>query len=128
VTHTVLIVDDSKLARMAVAKALKSLRPDWKWAEAGNAAEALEQVQQLSPEVVLLDFNMPGKDGVSLAAELRTLNPHISVAVVSANRQLEVVRRTAAAGATFLPKPLTEPALEEFLSSAGRQPQAPSHE
>lgn len=117
-TYTVLIVDDSKLARMSVAKLLSTLHPDWKRIEAANATEALEQTKNLSPEVVLIDFNMPGKDGVTLAAELRALDPSISVAVVSANRQVEVIKRTQAAGATFLPKPVTESALADFLTSA----------
>lgn len=117
-TQTVLIVDDSKLARMAVAKALNALRPSWKRVEASNAEEALAQVQQVSPEVVLLDYNMPGKDGLALAAELRQQHPTIKVAVISANRQVEVVKRAEAAGATFLPKPLTQEALEEFLNAA----------
>ncbi len=118
-TYTVLIVDDSKLARMSVAKVLSTLHPDWKRIEAANAAEALQQTMELSPEVVLVDFNMPGKDGVTLAAELRALDPRIRVAVVSANRQMEVIKRTEAAGATFLPKPVTETSLADFLGSAG---------
>lgn len=115
--YTVLIVDDSKLARMSVAKVLGGLHPDWKRIEAANALEALEQTRQLSPEVVLVDFNMPGKDGVTLAAELRALDPKISVAVISANRQTEVIKRAEAAGATFLPKPVTESALADFLAT-----------
>ncbi|MGH8289147.1 MAG: response regulator transcription factor [Steroidobacteraceae bacterium] len=115
--YTVLIVDDSKLARMSIAKVLNTLHPDWKRIEAANATEALERAKDLSPEVVLLDFNMPGKDGVTLAGELRTLDPTIGVAVISANRQVGVINRTRAAGATFLPKPLTESALAEFLTS-----------
>ncbi|MGB6487520.1 MAG: response regulator [Steroidobacteraceae bacterium] len=117
-TYTVLIVDDSKLARMSVAKVLSTLHPDWKRIEAANATEALAQTKELSPEIVLVDFNMPGKDGVTLAAELRVLDPRISVAVISANRQVEVIKRTQAAGATFLPKPVTETSLADFLSSA----------
>lgn len=120
-TYTVLIVDDSKLARMSVAKVLSALRPDWKRIEAANAIEALERTKELAPEVVLVDFNMPGKDGVTLAAELRALDPRISVAVISANRQIEVIKRTQAAGATFLPKPVTESALADFLATLGKR-------
>jgi DNA-binding NarL/FixJ family response regulator len=125
VTYTVLIVDDSKLARMSVAKVLSTLHPDWKRIEAANATEALAHTRELSPEIVLVDFNMPGKDGVTLAAELRVLDPKISVAVVSANRQVEVIKRTQAAGATFLPKPVTESALAEFLTTVGRHEEDP---
>ena len=124
--YTILIVDDSKLARMSVAKVLGTLHPDWKRVEAANAAEALSQTRELSPEVVLVDFNMPGKDGVTLAAELRALDPRISVAVISANRQTEVIKRAEAAGATFLPKPVTASALADFLASIPGQRTADS--
>jgi len=121
VTCKVLIVDDSKLARMSVVKVLRTLHADWKRIEAANAAEALELTKELSPDVALVDFNMPGKDGVTLAGELRALNPRIAVAVISANRQVNVIDRTQTAGAAFLPKPLTESALAEFLDAARRQ-------
>ncbi len=117
-TCSVLIVDDSKLARMAVARALNSLYPDWIRIEATNADEALELVKQSPPDIALLDFNMPGRDGVALAKDLRQLHPTMPVAVISANLQTEIVANAEAAGATFLPKPLTEQALQGFLSDA----------
>jgi len=119
----VLIVDDSKLARMAAIKALISLHPDWTRLEAADAATALELVQRETPDVALVDFNMPGMDGLTLAAEVRQLDPKVRVAVISANHQVEVVRRAHAAGAAFLPKPLTAEALREFLGSTPGSPQ-----
>src|SRR5687767_1330782 len=116
--YKILIVDDSKLARMAVNKALNSLYPDWQRLEASNSDEAMAAVKEKAPDVALLDFNMPGRDGLDLALELRRSNPRMVVAVVSANRQQEVVDRTQAAGARFLPKPITEEALGAFLKSA----------
>ncbi len=121
VSCRVLIVDDSKLARMSVARVLTALRPDWKYAEAGDAEQALARVQQESPDFVLLDFNMPGKDGLAFAQELRASNPAIRVALISANHQTEVIERAHAAGAAFLRKPLSEQALAEFLTSAAPQ-------
>ena len=116
--HKILIVDDSKLARMAVNRALNSLFPDWSRIEAANAEEALAAVNEQAPDVALVDFNMPGRDGLDLALEFRRSNPHMAVAIVSANRQQEVVDRTRAAGAAFLAKPITEQALGEFLEAA----------
>ena len=120
-SYKVLIVDDSKLARMAVIKALKTLHPDWTRVEAGNADEALKTVKDTAPDIALMDFNMPGRDGLALAADLRKSNPQMPVAVISANHQKEVLDRARAAGATFLPKPLTDQALREFLESAMQQ-------
>jgi DNA-binding NarL/FixJ family response regulator len=114
----VLVVDDSKLARMAVAKALNALRPDWIRVEASNADEAMALVRQEPVQMALLDFNMPGRDGLTLASELRALDPVMPVAVISANHQEEVVIRAREVGTTFLPKPLTEQAMSAFLDQA----------
>ena len=68
--YRVLVVDDSKLARMAVAKALTTLHPDWTRIEAANADEALALASKDAFDLAILDFNMPGRDGLHLAAEL----------------------------------------------------------
>ena len=116
--YRVLVVDDSKLARMAVAKALTALHPDWTRVEAANAEEALALASQDAFDLAILDFNMPGRDGLHLAAELLRLKPALPLAVISANHQVEVVTRAREAGATFLQKPLTEKAMGEFLDAA----------
>jgi len=119
--YKVLIVDDSKLARMSVAKVLNALVPDWSRVEAANAEEALALVVSERPDIALVDFNMPGQDGLALAAELRARHPGMPIAVVSANIQTEIVNRAQSAGAEFLPKPLTEQAMVGFLEKAKRQ-------
>lgn len=116
--YKILIVDDSKLARMAVAKLLNTLRPDWVRLEAANASEALALAKQNPPDVALLDFNMPERDGLHLAADLRTQIPGLPLAVVSANHQKEVVDRATLIGASFLGKPLAVEDLQVFLKSA----------
>jgi DNA-binding NarL/FixJ family response regulator len=119
--YRILIVDDSRLARMAVIRALNALRPDWERVEASNADEALACAKHGHIDVALLDFNMPGRDGLTLAAELQALYPALPVAVISANLQHEVVSRAAAIGAAFLPKPLTAEALAGFLADAAQR-------
>ena len=117
-SYKILIVDDSKLARMSVAKVLNSLQPGWSRVEAANADEAVAMVKAESPDIVLLDFNMPGRDGLELAADLKAINPGMPLAIVSANIQDEIVARSHGLGAAFLPKPLTEQALAGFLTAA----------
>lgn len=117
----VLIVDDSKLARMGMLRALKALHPNWESAEASNADDAFARVKESLPDFVLMDYNMPGKDGITLAAELREFDRRICTAVISANQQVEVIDRARAAGATFLPKPLTEAALAGFFEAAAQR-------
>ena len=117
-TYKVLIVDDSKLARMAAIKALKDSHPELKRVEAGSAADALKAMERDAPDIALVDFNMPQVDGLHLVADLRTLSPKMPIAVISANHQKEVITRAEALRATFLPKPLSEQALAQFLEAA----------
>ena len=119
-TYRILVVDDSKLARMSAAKALTALRPEWTRLEATNASEALVLADEVPIDIALLDFNMPGQDGLELAAELRRRRPRMPVAVISANQQTEIVERAHKVGAIFLTKPITEQALKGFIEEAVR--------
>jgi len=114
----VLIVDDSRLARMSVIRALTRLRPDFTYVEAGHPDEAVTLAKGQPVQVAVVDFNMPGRDGLALAADLRALNPDIAIAVLSANAQQEIIARAQSLGAVFLTKPLAEPAFDAFLTEA----------
>jgi CheY-like chemotaxis protein len=114
----VLIVDDSKLARMFLIRLLSSLEPDWDRVEAADAGEAMVVVAREQPDVALLDFNMPGKDGLVLAADLRALYPDMAIGIVSANVQTGIIERTHALDAVFIAKPVTMAKLEAFRADA----------
>ena len=115
---TVLIVDDSKLARIVASRALAALQPDWERVEASNAQDALSILSERKIDVAMIDFNMPDKDGLELAAELRALHPSMPIAVITANIQDEVIARAREVNATFVGKPLTEEGLRGFVSGA----------
>lgn len=120
-SYKVLVVDDSKLARMAIARALSSLRPDWTRVEATSADEALARSREEAIDVALIDFNMPGRDGLALASQLRELRPEMPLAVITANLQHEIVTRAGELGADFLSKPVNERELDAFLDTATRK-------
>jgi CheY-like chemotaxis protein len=115
---TVLVVDDSKLARIVAGKAIAALQPDWVRIEASNADEAIEAVGSNSVDLAVLDYNMPGKDGLDLAAELRTMFPQMPIAIITANVQNEIIARARELNATFVGKPVTEDTMKAFLSGA----------
>jgi len=117
-TVKVLVVDDSKLARIVAGKAIAALQPDWVRVEAGSAADALTIVGAEQIDVAILDFNMPDKDGLELAAELRAAHPNMPIAVITANVQDEIVARVRALNATFVAKPVTQDALGGFIAGA----------
>ena len=124
----VLVVDDSKLARMVMASAFRRLRPDWELVEVTGATDALEAVSSAVVDIALIDFNMPGLDGLELVAKIRESRPVMPIALVSANLQDEIIARARELKAAFIPKPLTDEALGAFLSGAVLRLKKASHE
>ena len=116
--YKVLIVDDSRLARMVIASALRRIQPDCELVEATGADDALAAIAAGSVDIALVDFNMPGMDGLELVAKIRKGHPGMPVAVVSANLQEEIIGRARELNAAFVAKPLTDEALAAFLSGA----------
>lgn len=115
---TVLVVDDSKLARINAGKALNQLQPEWRRIEAASAADALEAVGREPVDIALIDFNMEEKDGLTLAAELRETYPVMPIAIITANIQDEIISRAREINASFVAKPLTAEGLQGFVSGA----------
>lgn len=115
---TLLIVDDSKLARIVAAKAVAALQPEWRRLEAGSATEALARLAEGGVDVALLDYNMPERNGLMLAAEMRALYPDMPVALLTANVQDEIIAQARGLRLAFVPKPATEDGLRGFLAAA----------
>lgn len=75
----VLIVDDSRLARLELRNQLQQCDGIDVVGEAANVTEALRLTLQLKPDLLLLDIDMPGGDGFSLLQQLdsQTVLPHV---------------------------------------------------
>jgi CheY-like chemotaxis protein len=117
-TRIVLVVDDSKLARMVVKGILAKTKGDWQIAEAANAREALDVLASKNIDISLIDFNMPDHDGLWLAAEMRSGDTDMPIAILSANAQDAILARARELDVGFVEKPLSEEALAAFLSGA----------
>jgi CheY-like chemotaxis protein len=117
-TVNVLVVDDSKLARINAGKALGQLQPEWRRVEASNAEEALAAVGREAIDIALVDFNMEGTDGLELAGQLREAYPTMPIALITANIQDEIISRAREINVSFVAKPLNAEALQGFVSGA----------
>jgi CheY-like chemotaxis protein len=115
---SLLVVDDSKVARMVATGIVRRLRPDWTLIEASNADEALSALRERSVDIALVDVNMPGITGLDLARGMREARPDMPIAIVSANIQDEIAAAARAVDAAFVPKPLTDEAILPFLAAA----------
>jgi CheY-like chemotaxis protein len=116
---TVLIVDDSRLARLMLRTSITSVHPDWHIIEAGSGPEALDKTTGHTVDAMTIDLNMPGMDGLTLAAHLRQRYPTARLTLVTANVQDSVRQRAEAAGLHFMAKPLDAQDIIAWLDSVG---------
>jgi len=71
-----IIIDDERLARNELKKLLIDFPEIEVIAEAANASEGIERIENLNPELVFLDIQMPGKTGFDMLSELDRI-PHV---------------------------------------------------
>ena len=79
-----LLVEDHRLSRMALAELLRALGFDV--IEAGSGAEALALLEQRTPDVLFTDLGLPDVDGLELTARVRARNPALPALVASGHR------------------------------------------
>jgi DNA-binding NarL/FixJ family response regulator len=101
-----LLIDDHVLIRESLRGVLRELRCDAAVLEAENCRQAERLVEKHSDlEVILLDLNLPDRDGFRLLAQLREHYPDISIVVLSASNDRDNVVRALDLGAVgFIPK------------------------
>ena len=86
----VLTVDDQAIFR-GVARDVIDATPGFESVgEATSGEEALEAVERLSPDFVLLDVRMPGMGGIEVAQRLAATHPEIVVALISIEERIDV--------------------------------------
>lgn len=105
----VLVIDDHALIREALRGVLKELKDDAAVIEASNGQQAMRLVGEHSDlGLVLLDLNLPDRNGLDVLAELRERYPAISAVVLSGLNDRDTVAKALDLGALgFIPKSST---------------------
>lgn len=105
---TVMIVDDHPLVLQGLRKVLEAEADVLVVGSATDGEEALDLARQLTPQVVLLDINLPSMNGMQVARQLKEDLPNIAIIMLTAyhdeNQALHAVRAGAAA---YYPKDVT---------------------
>lgn len=95
----ILVVDDHPIVREGMVAILES-QPDFNVvAEAGNGSEALELYKHHSPNVVMMDLQMPTTDGVAGIQRIRAYDPEAKIVVLTAYDTDERILQAVQAGA-----------------------------
>lgn len=114
----VLLADDHALVRSGIRLVLESFADVQVVAETSDGRSALELVEKLRPDVVLLDISMPELNGMETAARIRERHPGTHVAILSMHAGEEYVAQALRAGATgYVLKDATPGELEFALRS-----------
>ncbi len=98
-TIKIQLVDDHPLVRDGLRARLEAMPQFQVVAEAGSAAEALEQAAQIEIDLVLMDINMRDTNGIEATAQFRAAFPRIAVLILSMHDKLEYVSQAIRAGA-----------------------------
>jgi len=115
----ILIIDDEAPARDRLNRMVGEISGFEVAGEACSAAQALEQISLLNPDVLLLDISMPGMDGMSLARVLQEggASPAVIFCTAYQDQALEAFEREAV---DYLVKPVRPERLEQSLDKAKR--------
>jgi CheY-like chemotaxis protein len=114
----VLLVDDHAMVRQGLRAILETYADVQIVGDASDGIEALSAVDRLHPRVILMDINMPHKNGIAVTAEIKARHPDIPIIGLSVNAGQENQEAMLKAGASML---LTKEAAVDQLYTAIRQ-------
>ncbi len=105
-TIRVLIVDDLPETRENVRKLLQFESDIEVIGQAGTGEQAVDMAQEHRPDIILMDINMPGIDGIGASQKISELVPTTQIIIMSVQSDSDYLRRAMLAGARdFLTKP-----------------------
>ena len=96
----VMVVDDHPIMRNGLRDALEASGRLEVLGNAGDGEEAVRTVEELGPDVIVMDVIMPNKDGIDACREIMELLPGTRVLMLTASTEMDAVIEAIAAGAT----------------------------
>ena len=117
----IILVDDHEVVRLGL-KSLLERHPQFEViGEAGNAKEALEIVERLMPDVVLMDIRLPGTSGIEVCEEIIKKFPEIRVIMLTSYAEDDMLFSAIRAGASgYVLKQIGAEDLVKAIEAVGR--------
>ncbi len=120
-TIRVLLVDDHAIVRLGLMTLINEQPGMQVVGEAGTAAEAVQAVEQLRPDVVLMDIRMPGEGGIEATRQISQRFPPVKVVMLTSFADDELVVRAIRAGAVgYVLKQVGNEELLRAIAAAAR--------
>ena len=114
------IIDDESLIRKGTVKKIENMRSDVTCiGEAENGESGIRLIEELGPDFVILDMQMPGMDGTQLLPYLSEHYPQMPLIVISGFRDFDYMKHAISANAVdYLLKPFSREAISGCITSA----------
>jgi DNA-binding NarL/FixJ family response regulator len=117
----ILLVDDHEVVRLGL-RALLDRHPNFEVvAEAGNGREAIDKVEEYSPDVVVMDIRLPGTSGIEACEEISNKFPDVKVIMLTSYAEDEMLFSAIRAGAAgYVLKQIGGEDLVKAIEAVGR--------
>ena len=116
-TYGVLIVEDETVLAKNISNYL--MRAGYDCHVADSAEQAFAELERFKPEAALLDFNLPGMNGIDAIDKLRAIDPKLKIIMITGHGSVELAVDAMKAGAyDFLTKPISLSKLKLLLDKA----------
>ncbi len=113
----VLIVDDSKFSLLLLKEGLQKRQPEWHITECQDPTKAMGILAQAPYQLAIVDFNMPGINGINLLREMRQKHADLKLILCTANVQESIKHEARALGVVGIAyKPLNDEILDRIAS------------
>ena len=113
---SVLVVDDSRVARMLIRNMILSIHPHWIITEVASGKEAIEYANVETPNYITMDFNMPDMNGIEASEQILRHAPQTIIALFTANVQAHTRAQAEKLGIGFVGKPITEASIKQAIA------------
>jgi two-component system chemotaxis response regulator CheY len=116
-TKTILICDDSILARKQLMDTIKALNTNVNFLEGKNGQEAVDLYKEHKPDLVFLDIVMPLKDGTTAVKEIMEFDSSAVIIIVSSvGTQLQLKSAIESGAKDFVQKPIDAEQIQKLVS------------
>ena len=123
---SILVIDDDRLTRWSVSTLLG--RAGYHVHEAATGKDGFAAIEEVGPNLVLLDIELPDMDGFAVLAMVRERHPDLPVLMMTADATAETARKALRLGAQgHLDKPINAATLDAAVSRALQSSTPPGH-
>ncbi|UCZ56663.1 response regulator [Desulfurispirillum indicum] len=114
--RSILIVDDSRFSQALIENLILEKHPDWMVEKAAHGEDALAKVATSDFDLITIDYNMPGMNGIELVEKLRQAGCQARLILLTANVQESMSQRAHSLDIGFVKKPITPESMAQVLT------------